>query len=126
MSSGAIINALGGLLLVLATSAMALPSLEQRLQAIEDGMVSERSVIDAELAAISQQLDADSPLRWRLQRWLASCRPPSTFASVMASLSAIRVTISERWRSSARRCLRLKPWLSHGWRLMPAPCAVTI
>lgn len=68
MSSGAIINALGGLLLVLATSAMALPSLEQRLQALEDGMVSERSVIDAELAAISQQLDADSPLRWRLQR----------------------------------------------------------
>lgn len=56
------------LLLAAAMGVQAAPSVDERLAAIEDGKVSERAVIDAEIAAIARQLPPDSPLRWRLQR----------------------------------------------------------
>ena len=44
------------LLLAAAMGVQAAPSVDERLAAIEDGKVSERAVIDAEIAAIARQL----------------------------------------------------------------------
>lgn len=56
------------LLLAVALGAQAVPSADERIRAIEDGQLSESTLIAAELADIARQLPADSPLRWRLRR----------------------------------------------------------
>lgn len=54
--------------LLVAPHARAAPSLDERLRAIEDGVVHEQSVVVAELAAMGREVEADSALDWRLRR----------------------------------------------------------
>ena len=56
------------LLLIATLGAQAGPSLNERLQVIEDGLLSDAAVIASELNDIAAQLPADSPLLWRLRR----------------------------------------------------------